>query len=1238
MFPWRGALLLGWLAACGLTGAVGGADAEAASPASERRITQYVLRGWSARDGLAAPVRALAQTGDGYLWIGTDAGLYRFDGIRFVAVSDLGGQRLPVTAVSALLVGRDGALWLAFSTGAVRCWRDGRLETWDLPRPNPNALAEDASGALWAASPHGLWRRQQAAWERVGADWQYPAPGAQTVLADRAGNVWVATDGFDFELAADSVRANTILRLPAGGRAFEPTGESAGYVRSIVEGRGGAIWWTDSNGNALRRLAAAGAPRETVALTDPPSIAVTDAAGVLWAGVWGFSLVRVPPGRAPEALQAADGLTRGHILAGLCDREGNVWIGTGTGLNRLTAGAVVSHTTREGLAPGTLLLAADPAGGVWGAGFGFELMQRVAPWRGAWEHLPRVRPDDSLRILTARTGADAVWLGGSFGVGRWREGRLELLPGLRLELGATVEGLAFAPDGAVWVTIWGDDRRGRLERIPPDGPSVEMRWPGLPADRCRVLQFDRQGRLWLGFETGALGCVDQERGYRAFGPGEGVPPGTIYGLFEDVAGELWVCGAGGLARREGDAFRAVDVAHLLGPSVGAVAQDAAGDYWLTGALGVARLTAAELRRTARKPGHRAVGRVYGELDGLRGSPLQALHPPLLARGTDGRLWFSTRDGVAEIDPAAPPPAAERQAPMVWIESAASERETIPLAARAEVAPNPALLTLRYTATSLTQPERVRFRFRLAGFESDWRAPSAAREVTYTRLPPGEYGFEVQATNGLGGAEAWSEPPARWTIRIRPAFHQTVGFRIAAVLAGLAALAAAVRLRMLRMLRHNAALRREVEERQRAEEAMRAAELVARGQLETLAGSLEGLAREAEPEKFLEHVLDTICRQVGADSTGIWQVNETTGNVEFGGDCRAGRLTLASAEEIAQAPRVIAPAQEHPVWTEFFRHGTHCVWGELGTDEPRVRNLDGDDRAWHRWITPEYAETNVPALLQRLRAEGVVANLSVPMFVGGRVSGFLALRFRASRSVSPEQLQLLRALAHQAMLALQLARLARESRAAAVAAERLRMAREVHDTLAQGATGVIMQLEAAEEALRQDQLVKMRDCLTRAKAASRESLGETRRLVQALRPLALEQGSLCDALEALVERLQRDTPLRASFGRSEEMWPLPGEVESQLLRIAQEAVTNVLRHARASRLRLQLHSEKAGVRLEIEDDGRGFDPAAASDGFGLQGMRERIESLGGRFALRSAPGAGTCIRIELPASPPPSARS
>ncbi|MBS0661146.1 MAG: GAF domain-containing protein [Verrucomicrobia bacterium] len=1233
-----GILLVGWIAAGGAMRTPAAEAAPTSEPIRERRITQYALRTWTARDGLAAPVRALAQTGDGYLWLGTDAGLYRFDGIRFVAITDLGGQALPATAVSVLRVTRDGALWMAFQTGALRRFHEGRLEARDLPRPNPAALVEDGTGALWAASPHGLWRRAPAGpgWERIGPDWNYPAPGAQTVWADGRGNVWVATDGFDFGLSPEAVRANTILRLPAGGRSFEATGESAGMVRAFAETPTGEMWWSDGNGTALRRLASPGVSAQRIGLAEAPSVLVADAAGTLWAGIWGFSLVRVPPGGSPEELGAADGLTKGHLLAGLCDRDGNVWIGTGTGLNRLSAGAVIPHTTREGLAPGTLLLAADPAGGVWGAGFGFELVQRLAPWRGAWEHLPRVRPDDSLRIVAARTGPGAVWFGGSFGLGRWAEGRLAVHPGLTLELGATVEAIAFAPDGGIWVTIWGADRRGRLERIPPDGPSTVVRRPGLPDDRCRVLQFDRQGRLWLGFETGALGCADLTGGYRAFGPAEGVPAGAVYGLFVEAAGALWVCGAGGLARLEGEAFRRVQLAHLLGPSVGAIGQDAAGNFWLTGALGIARIPAEEMERAVRVPEYRAVGRVFGELDGLRGMPVQALHPTMLARGVDGRLWFSTRDGVAEIDPAAPASSAEGRPPRVWLESVATEQATVALTGRPELAPSPAWLTLSYTAPSLTQPERVRFRFRLAGFESDWRGPTAEREVTYTRLPPGNYRFEVQATHGLG-AEAWGERTS-WAFRIRPAVHQTGWFQASAILGALALVAAAVRWRMLRMLRHNAELRREVEERQRAEEAMRAAELIARGQLETLAGSLEGLAREAEPGKFLEHVLDTICRQVGADSTGVWQVNEATGCVEFGGDCRAGRLILASAEEIRRAPRVIAPAQEHPVWTEFFRHGTHCVWGEIDTDEPRVRNLHSGNAAWHRWITHEYAETNVPALLQRLRAEGVVANLCVPMLVGGRVSGFLSLRFRVAHTVPPEQLQLLRALAHQAMLALQLTRLSQQSRSAAVAAERLRMAREVHDTLAQGATGVIMQLEAAEEALRQDQLFKMRDCLSRAKAASRESLGETRRLVQALRPLALEQGSLREALHALAERLTRETPLQATFRAAGDVQPLPGEGDDHLLKIAQEAVTNALRHARAARLQVRLNYAPQGVHLEVEDDGIGFDPAAASDGFGLQGMRERIESLGGRFGLRSAPGAGTTVRIEMPSPPAPAARS
>jgi signal transduction histidine kinase len=230
---------------------------------------------------------------------------------------------------------------------------------------------------------------------------------------------------------------------------------------------------------------------------------------------------------------------------------------------------------------------------------------------------------------------------------------------------------------------------------------------------------------------------------------------------------------------------------------------------------------------------------------------------------------------------------------------------------------------------------------------------------------------------------------------------------------------------------------------------------------------------------------------------------------------------------------------------------------------------------------------------------------------------------------PEELELAQALAHQAMLAMQLSRLSAQSRQAAVLAERNRLARDLHDTLAQGFTGVIMQLEAAKGALAAQAGGNPAWAhIERAEALARTSLGEARRSVRAMRPRSLMGVTLSNALEDLLKRMTNGTPLQAEFLAEGEPRAIPPEREEGLLRIAQESLTNTLKYAQARRFRATLSFAADSLRLQLVDDGRGFDPHAEHDGFGLPGMKERTDAMAGNFVLRSEPGQGTEIVVTL----------
>ena len=422
--------------------------------------------------------------------------------------------------------------------------------------------------------------------------------------------------------------------------------------------------------------------------------------------------------------------------------------------------------------------------------------------------------------------------------------------------------------------------------------------------------------------------------------------------------------------------------------------------------------------------------------------------------------------------------------------------------------------------------------------------------------------------------------------------------------------------------------RDITERKRAAEALRASERLARGQLDALTHTLDSLAEESDPDRLLEHVLRTIVEQTAANGVSAWERNEDGGWLDLVAVIEDGRFQTGK-DAVHPAARIPMLAQSHPVWSEVFRTRQHAVLEDIDQECARSRVGSDPDAVWHRVMEDGHSEPALLLLKKHLQGLGVRAVLFVPMLIAGRVTGIIGVRFQQKRAFQKDEIELTQALAHQAMLAIQLMRLSEQSRQAAVAAERNRMARDIHDTLAQGFTGVIVQLEAAGDATSKGLAKETEEHLRRAGDLARESLKEARRSVRALRPQALDEKNLCQALEDLLRKMTAGTTLPAEFNVQGQPRSLPPEWEENILRICQEVLTNALRHAHASQFKAQLLFVPSAVRLDLCDNGCGFDPAGKHDGFGLMGMRERVEGMGGKITIQSATGKGTAILIVLP---------
>jgi PAS domain S-box-containing protein len=394
------------------------------------------------------------------------------------------------------------------------------------------------------------------------------------------------------------------------------------------------------------------------------------------------------------------------------------------------------------------------------------------------------------------------------------------------------------------------------------------------------------------------------------------------------------------------------------------------------------------------------------------------------------------------------------------------------------------------------------------------------------------------------------------------------------------------------------------ERDRTEEALRASEQVARGQVEALTYSLDVLATAPAPDKFLGQMLSTIGRLLKAQSVILWLLDETNDSLVL----RAWAEGTNFAKADPQHPFIKNPSswKEDPGLRELFFSGAPVACEDVETD-PFTSN----------------------DLREYLKSGGTKKFLRIPTLVGGRVKGFIGVRHGDRPPYRPEEIELAQALAHQAMLAIRLNEFAERSRQAAVLEERNRLARDIHDTLAQGFTGVIVQLEAADDAIACCRRQEANEHLQRASELARRSLTEARRSVHALRPRALQKENFWEALRGIIKTTTAGTTVHTTFNLTGELRDLPHHWQENLLHIGQEALTNALKYAHSRKFETLLSFNTNELRLEFRDDGDGFELEDQHDGFGLAGMRERSGQMGGTLKITSARGKGTKIALTLP---------
>ncbi|CAN5867552.1 hypothetical protein BH20PSE1_BH20PSE1_20280 [soil metagenome] len=451
-------------------------------------------------------------------------------------------------------------------------------------------------------------------------------------------------------------------------------------------------------------------------------------------------------------------------------------------------------------------------------------------------------------------------------------------------------------------------------------------------------------------------------------------------------------------------------------------------------------------------------------------------------------------------------------------------------------------------------------------------------------------------NGFGLAAATGDLESLLELLSFLVVLSVTGMTLAAVTSEHRGAEMALRRRTTELAELNLALSSEIVQRKRAER-------LARGQTEALAKSLVVLFAEPDLEKFWGHSLKAMVEELEGTGGALWFPDYDARVLRLHLECVEGRI-LTAAESVHPAARQSISFEESPM------------------------SLDHDKGSRARFYS-EGDPAIPPAMSKYLRTIGAKSLLSVSMAVGERAIAWMTVRSDEKRLADPDStLGFAEALGQQATLAIEMARLSEQASESAVLAERNRIARDIHDTLAQGFTGVILQLQAAEDALVSGDAAPVKTHISRASKLARSALAEARRSVRAVRPKVLETQALPAALDTMVRKMTRDTRIEPKVSVVGQPRPLAEECEDEIIRIVQESLTNTIKHANAQRFEVKVLFEPHRTQLQILDDGKGFDPTLPYDGFGLIGMKERASRIGGELSITSAAGKGSEIRVAL----------
>ncbi len=763
-----------------------------------KALTQYRHDMWKAEEnGLPnSVVHAIAQTPDGYLWFGTQEGLARFDGVQFKIFNKKNMPAFTHHTILTLFVDpADGTLWIGTESGDLVRYQNGNFQPFPIHDKIGDyfvmALARDFAQQIWiGTNGNGLFRFQDGVPVKFAQPHALYFDHVSVIVATPQKELWiVANEGnlYRWEHEAFTLYSNR------EGRKWE-------VINALYADRQGRLWIGAANGLYCWKegrvisiyTMANGLPNNVIRAI------YEDRAGTLWLGTES-GLCRFRDGRFATlpSLKVGDD----NVEAIYEDREGSLWFGTfGGGLHRLQDTKVITYSMQQGLShPSLTAIYEDRAGNLW---------------VGTEEGLHQFRAGDFFPQRFAPAGSQKV-----YGLGEDQEGNLWVgtsVRGVFRQQGrsyrqyTTQEGL---PNN--WVNAICADKRGRVWLGTAAGLSCYdngrftnyFKPEGLSGEVIIVLLAGRDDDLWIGTQAGLNHFKDGR--FTVYTNKDGLAGNLVSALHLDTEGTLWIGTYGyGLSRFKNGRFTVYTSRDgLFDDMVYQILEDDFGSLWMSCNNGIFSVRKGQLDDFAEEKINAITSTVYGEVDGMKSKECNGGLQPAGWKTRDGRLWFPTVDGLVMVDPKNF--KSNPVAPPVVIEELTINEQNVSLQTPLELAPGSKDLEIHYTALSFVAPSKVRFKYKLEGYDDHWIDPGARRMAFYTNLPPKNYKFHVQACNNDG---VWNETGATLAFTVHPYFYQTTWFYFLCAMGLIAGGIGAFRWRMRRVHAHARELETLVQER------------------------------------------------------------------------------------------------------------------------------------------------------------------------------------------------------------------------------------------------------------------------------------------------------------------------------------------------------------------------------------------------------------------------------------------